>query len=286
MWRFSHFNKYGLSIFIIFSLLLFLSQAQSEPADPKTASIEAKDLVFSVQSDFERHDYRKVIRVYRAYVSSHPEKYVPTIVRIFYSQSLANSGEVEDAIAALKNLLSDMPPQLNPVKLHYDLANLLFIQNRLEEARMAYQKVVILGENSRQDLAKSKERLAWIRTKEEGGRGRDLISLRLIDLETALEIGDIPDGAAVFLKQIVQDANGAENPATNSTTEKAKKLLVRIQDIRTERARALLDEARRLYDEEKKFNEVREILNQILTSYGDVVEKPSVEALLKAVSNK
>jgi tetratricopeptide (TPR) repeat protein len=278
-------NLYGMnrvSLFIVFSFLLFVSQVQAQSKGDAKGEILTQDLLVSIPSDFDRHDYKKVVRLYRDYVSNHPEKYIPMVVRILYSQSLANLGEVEDSIVSLKNLLSDLPPQFDPMKLQYDLANLLFLQNRLDEARSAYQKVMILGENSRQVQAKSKERLAWIRAKEEGGRGKDLISLRLSDIETLLEIGEIPDGADIFLKQVIQDQKGPESPSV----KKAKKLLTRIQEIRTERAKALLDEARRLYDEEKKFTEVREILNQILASYSDVVELPSVEALMKAVSNK
>ena len=98
--------------------------------------------------------------------------------------------------------------------------------------------------------------------------------------ETALEAGEVPDGAPSLLQQIID-----QNPLSQQSAQ-AGRIQNRIKEVRTERAKDMLEEARRLYDMEKKYTEVREILTQIVERYSDVSEKPSVEALTKAVDQK
>jgi tetratricopeptide (TPR) repeat protein len=200
------------------------------------------------------------------------------VVRVLYSESLADVGELDEAIKSLQEILSDYPPQLDYLRIQYDLANLLFLQRRYPEAKVAYQKILLHSSRTDEILTKSRERLTLM--KESEGKKKDLISLQLLDIETALEAGEVPDGAETVLRKIV-----AQNPSTPHA-ERAGRLLVRVKEIRSAKAKSLLEEARRLFDEEKKYAEVREILDQIVRNYSDVSEMQSVEALQKAVNVK
>jgi tetratricopeptide (TPR) repeat protein len=263
----------------LFSALFLLPFLISPPlfGEEKAAVYPTKEFQKQVTEEFQRHNYKKVIRLYKDFIVQYPDRFVPLTVRIFYSQSLADTGELEEAIAVLKEALVEMPPEIDPFRLQYDLANLLFMQRRYREARDAYQKVILQASRHEEVLAKAKNRLALM--KESEGRKKDLVSLQLLDMETALEAGEVPEGAQPFLQTVV-----AENPGTPQA-EQAGRLLIRLKEVRTTKARTLLEEARRLFDE-KKFAEVREILDQIDRYYADVSEAQSVEALQKAVNVK
>lgn len=243
---------------------------------PSQAPSDAKELVDAVPREFQRHNYKKVIELYRQYSNANPDRYLPIIVRVLYSQSLADMGEIDEAIENLKLVLVDLPLQIDTMKLQYDLANLLFLQKRFDEARAAYQKITLQSSQVGEIVGKARERLALMKDKE--SKKKDFVSLQLLDIESNLEAGVVPDGADAFLRQIAE-----QNP-TSHQADQAKRLQLRVKEVRTEKAKALLDEARRLYDQEKKYADVREILDQITRDYSDVSEMPSVEVLLKEVN--
>jgi tetratricopeptide (TPR) repeat protein len=233
-----------------------------------------------VSDAFQSHDYKKVIRLYRQFSATKPDRYLPASVKILYSQALADTGDLDGAIDAMKDVLADSRPETDPVQLQYDLANLLFLQKRFDEARTAYQKLLLQTGRNADLLSKAKERLALMKDKDANAKRKDIESLQLIDLETALEAGDIPDGAEEALARIIR-----RDPKSEQAAE-ARILQERIRGVRTQRAKGLLDEARRLFDEEKKYVEVRSLLEEIQRRYSDVCETASVEALRKAVDAK
>jgi tetratricopeptide (TPR) repeat protein len=268
-------KKHGVTraVLSLFFLLLAVAPVFAQTAPEKT-------LVESVTREFQRHNYKQVIRLYREFAAGQPERYLPVVVKVLYSQALADTGDIDAAIDSLKIVLEDLPPEVDSLKLQYDLANLLFLQKRFEEARVIYRRLVLRAEQTADILSKAKERLASMKDLEGGGRKRDFASIEMIDIETALDAGSVPDGAEAFLRDVVE-----RHPESAQAAE-ARRLQGRVREVRTQRARALLDEARRLFDEEKKYGEVRDVLEQIRRSYADVSEMPSVEALLKAVQAK
>lgn len=234
----------------------------------------------SIMEAFQVHDYKKVIRLYREFSASKPDRYVPLTVKVLYSQALADTGDLDGAIDGIKDTLSDLRPEMDPIQLQYDLGNLLFLQKRYDEARAVYQKLILQAGRNADLLAKAKDRLAYMKDQGANAKRKDIESLQMIDLETSLDAGEIPDGAEAMLNRILR-----RDPNSDQARE-AKVLADRIKALRTSKAKVLLDEARRLFDEEKKYFEVRDILEQIQASYGDVCEKASVDALRKAVESK
>lgn len=249
-------------------------KAEEAASAPRTP---IKDFQQEVALEFQRNNYKKVIRLYKDFTAKYPDRFVPLVVQVLYSQSLADTGEMDEAIVILKEILMEMPPQIDPVRLHYDLANLLFMQRRYSEATNAYQKILLQASRHDEILTKVRERLTLMREGE--GRKKDLISLQLLDIETTLEAKEIPEGAEPLLQNVINQNSGTVQ------AEQAARLLGRLKEVRTEKARALLDEARRLFDE-KKYTEVREILDQIDRHYADVSEVQSVEVLQKALNFK
>src|SRR5579885_1331001 len=131
----------------LFAVLLFvilcLFPIRSRAADPSTSTPKEIDLLGEETKEFQRHNYKKVIQLYRDFEESHPDRYLPLSARILYSQALADTGEMNEAIKSLKDILSELPPQADTLKLQYDLANLLFIQRRFDEAKTLYQKMLL-----------------------------------------------------------------------------------------------------------------------------------------------
>lgn len=270
-----------LPLFLAISLIFNLSVLASglgagEPQKSKPSS--PGDLQRVIQKEFQRHNYKKVVEVYQEFIETHPGQFQPILSRVLYSQSLADVGQIDEAIRSLQEILADWPPQVSLTQIHYDLANLLFMQKRHKEAQEAYQKVIIQSAAAREISGKASRRLFLMKEKE--SKKRDVAAIQMLDIETSLEAGEVPDGGEAFLKKI------AEQNQNTPSAERAILLLSKVRDVRTEKAKALLDEARRLYDEEKKYAEVREILEQIQAQYPDVSEQQSVEALLKAVTLK
>ncbi|HEX5037414.1 MAG TPA: hypothetical protein VFX30_09680 [bacterium] len=262
-----------------FATVLFLLIFLAGPALSADESPE-NQLKVDVSEAFQGHDYKKVIRLYRQFAASKPDRYIPVSVKILYSQALADTGDLDGAIDTMKDVLTDARPETDPVQLQYDLANLLFLQKRFDEAKGAYQKLLLQASRNAELLSKAKERLALMKDRDANAKRKDIESLQMIDLETALEAGEIPDGAEGVLARIIR-----RDPKSEQAAE-ARALQERIKGIRSQKAKALLDEARRLFDEEKKYVEVGGILNQIERSYSDVCETASVEALRKAVDSK
>ncbi len=264
------------SFLVFVSFLSFLTFRQGWAESPGPTDLQGQ-----ISGEFERHNYKKVVQLYKEYQEGHPDTSIPPVVRVFYSQALADMGDLDEAIKSLRETLAALSPQVDTFKLQYDLANLLFLQKRYEEAKAAFQKIVIESAQHTEIANKAKERINLMKSKaKDSGAKKDFVSLQLLDIETALDAGEVPDAAEILLQQIAE-----QNP-TSPQAEQARRLQVRLKEVRTQKAKALLDEARRLFDEEKKYTEVREILGQISKSYSDVCEAASVEALLKAVSAK
>ncbi len=244
------------------------------------AALDGTTLNFEkeMKSEFQRHNYKKVMQLYKDYISVHEGNFIPLSLRVFYSQALADTGDLDGAIKILQEVLSDWPVSMSLTRLQYDLANLLFMQGKKEEARSLYQKILVQNSKLQEISTKSRERLSQMKQVESKKKG--LLSLQLLDIETSLEAGEVPEGSADLLKQIQE-----KNPGSPQA-ERGKVLLVKISEIRTEKSRALLDEARRLFDEEKKYDDVRELLDQIEKEYSDVAEIKSIEALRKEVKTK
>ncbi len=260
----------ALVLFIIVLLLSssFLAQAREEGL---------KDLQKQVQQEFQRNNYKKVIKIYQDYVASHSDPYVPLSVRIAYSQSLADTGEIGEAIETLQALLQDLPVDSNSLKLQYDLANLFFIERRYDEARVVYQKILLQSSRYHEIFGRTQERMNLLKEKE--GRKKDVISLQLLEIETVLEGGEVPEGSLGILEKI------RDQKPPSSQAGYAKRLIEKLQEVRTNRAKALLDEARRLYDE-KKYADVQEVIDQITRDYQDVCDQKSVETLQKETNRR
>jgi tetratricopeptide (TPR) repeat protein len=267
--------RWFATAFLIFSFSTFFAGFPLQAED----SLE-NGLKQDVTDAFQGHDYKKVIRLYREFAASKPDRYLPISVKVLYSQALADTGDLDGAIDAMRDVLSDVHTEMNPIQLQYDLANLLFLQKRLDEARSAYRKLLLQAGRNAEFLSKAKERLAFLKDRDVNAKRKDIESLQMIDLETALDAGEVPDGAEEALGQIMR-----REPNSAQAVE-AKALQDRIKSLRTQKAKTLLDEARRLFDDEKKYVEVRDVLDQIQRSYGDVGEVASIEALRKAVDAK
>lgn len=255
------------------------AESPSKGVSPRDVSKE-EVLLTEVTQEFQRHNYKKVIQLYRGFIDDHPDRYLPLVVQILYSQALADTGNIDEAIRALKDVLAELPVQMDPLKLRHDLANLLFLQRRFDEARTVYHKMMLDARQHQEMVAKAKERIALLKGKDANAKKKDFVSLQLLDIETALEAGEVPDGSLSLLQQIID-----QNPLSPQAAQ-AGQLQDRIKEVRAEKAKAMLDEARRLYDVDKKYAEVREILNQIAEKYADVGEMPSIEALSKEVDVK
>lgn len=273
--------KHRFCVIVAALLSLFLWNAPLNAKGKPAVAVDSPEsnLVQDVASAFQAHDYKKVIALYREFAVSKPERSLPLVVKVLYSQSLADTGEIDDAIEALRGILFELPAEVDPLQLQYDLANLLFLQKRYDEAKTVYSRLLLRGNRSSQILSQAKNRLGMLKERE-GSKKKDFDSLEMMDLETAVDAGEVPEGAAALLEKIVE-----QNPKSPQA-EEAKRLQARVKDLRIRKAQALLDEARRLFDVEKKYVEVTEVLDALERSYGDVSEKPSIEALRKAVASK
>lgn len=264
--------KRSVTLFLILTLFLCL------PAHAD--NLPEGSLKQDVADAFQSHDYKKVIRLYREFAASKPDRYLPISVKVLYSQALADTGDLDGAIDAMKDALAEVRPEMDPMQLQYDLANLLFVQKRFDEARTSYQKLLLQSARNADLLSKAKEKLALLKDRDANAKRKDIESLDMIDLETALDAGEVPDGSSEVLNRIIR-----RDPKSQQALE-AKALQERIKNLRTQKAKSLLDEARRLFDVEKKYVEVKDILDQIQSSYADVSEAASVDALRKAVDAK
>lgn len=189
---------------------------------------------------------------------------------------LAGRGKMDEAIQKLQTLLQELPESA-PIRLQYDLANLLFLQGRYREARAAYQKVLILSEEENEFVSRSKERIA--KMKEREAKKKDEVAIQLIDIETALDAGQIPAaGSREFLKKIAEE--------TSPHREVAEQLLRKLQEREDENARKILNQARRLFDVEKDYPEAMNLLESIRRDYPETEEMPSVQILLEETERR
>lgn len=261
--------------FSLILLLLFSPTLWGGETAPCSGSSPLKELQKQLQQEFQRNNYKKVVSLYQGFEENCPDYYRPLIMRIYYSQSLADTGDIDQATKVLEEIIAEVGSLVDPVKFYYDLGNLFFMQHRIEEAKGVYQKVLFLSSRHQEMVAKVREKVGLMKKGE--ARKKDLMALQLFDIESSLEAGEIPEGVQSFLRKVQE-----ENPSTPNG-EKAKNLLSRVMELRSDKAKSYLDEARRLFDEEKKYSEVRTLLNQLRSEYADVCETKSIEALEKAV---
>ncbi len=271
-----HFPKFCCWILVLFLLVIGPGPVQ---ARGRRAAGRMSPLIQQFQTDLEHdfinNDYKGVIVRYRKYTQENPNFYVPLVTKAYYSEALAYTGDLDEAIEALRSMIEEVPAQFDLVRMQYNLANLLSMENRQSEARVAYQKVLLLASDQGDYVQKAKDRLNKMKEKEVGRK--DKVSLELYDLETLLEAGAMPDGAEGYLKAIMENDGAAQN------RDKAKALLERVRGIREQKVRAMLNEARRLYDEQKKYAAVKGLLEELLREFPETNERHSVEILLSEV---
>src|SRR5262245_45043701 len=103
-----------------FLIALFLLPLQNLRAGESPEQTLKQD----VSVAFQGHDYKKVVRLYREFSASKPDRSVPMSVKVLYGQALADTGDLDGAIDAIRDALSDVSPEMDPIQLQYDLANL------------------------------------------------------------------------------------------------------------------------------------------------------------------
>src|SRR5678816_637292 len=118
-----HVKRFATVLVLLISLMGSALSADESPEN---------QLKLDVSDAFQGHDYKKVIRLYRQFAASKPDRYIPIGVKVLYSQALADTGDLDGAIDAMKGVLLDVRPEMDPVQLQYDLANLLFLQKRFD----------------------------------------------------------------------------------------------------------------------------------------------------------
>lgn len=265
-----------------FIRLLFLTLLLSYQISSMAFAIDEKVLMDnfskSVATEFDKHNHKKIIKLYEDFREQNPNRVLPFRARVMYCQALAEVGDTEGAIKNLRELVADWPVRLDIIKIQYDLANLLFMQGMKDEARDVFEKILLQSDESAQIVQKSKERLFQLKQME--SKKKDVTGLQILEIQTSLEIGEISQDNISFLKKVIET-----EPNTRNST-KAREVLQRANEVRTQRYKALLDEARRLFDEEKKYQESQEIIDNIERDYFDILEAPSVEALKKAIKDK
>jgi len=120
------------------------------------------------------------------------------------AHQLAEQGKLDEAIRMLGQLVREVPSESLAVKLHYDLANLLFVQGRYREARAVYTRVIQLAEDQQEMTRRSRERIA--KMKERESQKKDEVALQLIDIETAVDLGQFPpSGSKEFLRTVEKE---------------------------------------------------------------------------------
>lgn len=241
------------------------------------------ELKTAIEQDFQVNNFQGVVDKYRSFVDQNPGGHVPLVVKSLYSEALANTGQVNEAIVALREMIGEWPVHLDLVRMQYNLANLLFMEGRQEEARAAYEKMVLMTREHDDYIAKARDRLSKMKDKA-GGR-KDKAALELFDIEAILQAGDIPVGAEEYLQGLVAKGDSPKGKG-DENTEKARDLLDKIHDLKDNKARALLNEARRLFDQERKYAEVRGLLETLLREYPDTSERRSVETLMQEVDRR
>ena len=141
-----------------------------------------------------------------------------------------------------------------------------------------YTRVIQLAEDQQEMTRRSRERIA--KMKERESQKKDEVALQLIDIETAVDLGQFPpSGSKEFLRTV-------EKETASLHRERAGRLLEQLLALEDTRVRALLNEARRLYDEEKNYPGVVPLLETIVRDYPDCEEMPSVRILLEETQKR
>ena len=264
--------------FRVLFLSLLLSYQISSVAFAIDERVLMENFSKSIATEFDKHNHKKIIKLYEDFRDQNLNRVLPFRPRVMYCQALAEVGDTEGAIKNLKELVADWPVRLDIIKIQYDLANLLFMQGMKDEARDVFEKIILQSDESAQIVQKSKERLFQLKQME--SKKKDVTGLQILEIQTSLEIGEISQDSISFLKKVIETEPNTRNSA------KAREVLQRANELRTQRYKSLLDEARRLFDEEKKYQEAQEIIDNIERDYADILEAPSVEALKKAIKEK
>ena len=160
--------------YIIFLFILFILFSGVQAGAEASKVFDAKKIQSEIAGDFQRHNYKKVVQLYKNFVEDSIES--PSLAtKTLYSESLANTGEIDEAIQIIQEIIGELPAQVDPVTLKYNLANLLFIQKRYNEAVQVYRKILLQTSQYADIAAKARDRLALMRNKE--GKKKDVLSL-------------------------------------------------------------------------------------------------------------
>ena len=155
----------------------FASQKYKESADAYRQAIRIvparADLHFNLGRALEAagqhaeaiESYKKVIELYRRFTAEQPGRYLPLVVKVFYSQALADTGEIDGAIDSLRDVLNELPPEIDPFRLRYDLGNLLFLEKRYDEAEIVYRRLLSRAHQVSEFTERAKESFeSWYTT--------------------------------------------------------------------------------------------------------------------------
>jgi tetratricopeptide (TPR) repeat protein len=218
-----------------------------------------------------------LIEIYEEFLRADPDRYLPLTIRVLYAEALASTGRIDEAIAVLEGLLGEVPVELDYLRLQYDLANLLVIQGRREEALKAYQRLLLRADEQSGLVSQARGRVQKMSGRE--SKKRDKVALELLNIETSLDAGQVPAGAKEFLRR----AAASDDPETVTASTA---LLTKVRELEDQKATALLNEARRLFDERRRTQEVRALLEQILKDYPESTEIQSVKILMGEVDRR
>ncbi len=198
--------------------------------------------------------------------------------RVAELKDLASRGKMDEAIQGMLELLNEFPNGSESIQIRYDLANLLFLQGRYRDARLQYQKVMIQSDLHRQLAERAGKRIAKI--DERDSKSKDLTGLKLIEIEAALDAGQMPpEGSRELMKKIREDA-------VSPHQEWAGRLLHREVELQNGRARVLLNEARQLFDSRRDYPRVQGLLEEIQRDFPDTEEMPSITILLEETKRR
>ena len=188
------------------------------------------------------------------------------------AHQLAAEGKLDESIERLREILNEAPSEYYQLRLQYDLANLLFVQGRYREARAGYHRVLMMIEDQNEMVTRARERIAKMKDRE--SKKKDEVSIQLIDLETQVDLGQIPpEESRNFLRKIERNEQSIHQT-------RARELFQRVVEMENERARELLNQARHLFDKEKNYLAVTNILETIQREFPDTTEMPSVQILV------
>ncbi|MBI1908767.1 MAG: tetratricopeptide repeat protein [Deltaproteobacteria bacterium] len=253
-----------------------LEAAESRPASGEISTPPPEEAIQKIREGYQKHDYRKVSR----YCKDLPSGRIPFYIQMICAESHAAAGETEAAIRLLQSLLREDPPGLDRLKAQYDLANLYFMQGRYAESRKVFEQVLETATEREEWVRKARQKIVQLRQKE--GKSKDQITLQLLEVEERIEKGIDLYATKGVLKEILSRTERRQ-PQQN---EQAKELLERLKDKESSLVTSELANVHRLYREEKKLAQARELLQKLLLAHPDMEERPHVEALLEEVEHE